>query len=77
MSEKQAQSAPATPVPKSGTTSKPPPRRISGQLMLSPEVLEMKKEQEEAKKRAQRILAMVSSRSEEVHTSENDPRIEK
>lgn len=69
--------APTTPVPSSGTTSKPPPRRISGQLMLSPEVLEMKKEQEEAKKRTQRILAMVSSRTEEVRTSENDPRIEK
>jgi len=49
------------------TSSNPPrpnarPRRtISGTLTLSPEILKMKEEQEQAKKRAETILKRIST----------------
>jgi len=57
MTQPKTSSAPpaATEVP-----SRPPRRRISGSLMLSPEVIEMKREQEEAKRRAARLAALVA-----------------
>lgn len=54
-----------SPVPSSAKPSRkslgPPKRRISGSLTLTPEILAMKKEQEEAKQKAERILAYVTT----------------
>lgn len=60
MSEQRVTPTPSTP-PRS---IKPPPRRISGSLTIAPEILAVKKAQEEAKQKLNRIVEHVKSKSD-------------
>lgn len=53
-----------SPMPTTPRNMKPPPRRISGSLTIAPEILAMKKTQEEVKQKLNRIVEKVKSDSD-------------